>query len=57
MYKISYGIYCTTWGIDQIFYYNYKWSRTFTNCESPKKKTVSQNLKKEKNLEKEKVEK
>ena len=57
MYKISYGIYCTTWGIEQIFYYNYKWSRTFTNCESPKKKTVSQNLKKEKNLEKEKVEK
>ena len=33
MCKISYKIYCTTWGLQPIFYHNYKWSITFKTCE------------------------
>ena len=32
--KYATRIYCTTWGIQPVFYNNYKWSITFKNCES-----------------------
>ena len=32
--KYATRIYCTTWGIQPVFYNNYKWSITFKNCDS-----------------------